>query len=133
MKRLAIVLVLLFVACGDPPPKEGRVIDRTYERAHYEQRAHTEYRTEYYTTSECTNDYDYASKSYRQSCRPVTRSRQEPYTVWRDEWIPDDYDLVLEVCSEDKCKERTVDVREHVYRQCKVGDYWREKTACRRM
>lgn len=124
----------LLASCNsEPPPQEGKVVDREYEPAHYESVAHTEYRSEVYTDTECSSEYDSYTKSYQQRCRPVTRTRDVPYTVYRDEWVRADYDLVLEVCKEDECKERTVDVSKSVYDDCAVGDYWRKKSACRHL
>lgn len=132
---LFAVIIAVLVSTYEPPLKEGRVVDKDFTPAHYEEYTATYYRTEIYTDLEtqCSGGYN----GEPQTCRsvPVTKTRQVPYYVQEERWVEDDYDIEIRGCKTDddgkeKCRTSHIDVSRSTYNQCKLGSLYREETKC---
>lgn len=129
MKRIAIIALALLalVSCGEPPPKEGYVRDKSFEAAHWEGGFETYYTTEY--RCHTVSSYNYASKSYKtsQQCGPEMVSRQR----WEDHhtYVEDRWKIKLEDCKvndkgERKCRTGWLTVDQQTYHEYRIGSHY---------
>lgn len=117
---------ILLSGCGDPPPDQGYVIDKSFVPAHWEDGFETYYVPEMQCRS--VSEYDYASKTYetRQVCdtQPVAHQRYEPHY----QYVQDAWRLRLEDCKieheKKKCHRGWKRVDETTFHAYEIGQHY---------
>jgi hypothetical protein len=138
-----IILVVLLIGWGiwaiyvntPKPLTEGTVVDRRFVQAHEESYMRAEQIPETYVDTECRTTFDANGQSH-QSCHPVTRTRLRTIYVPDTRHVPDDWDIRISGCSENRqgerdCREEWIDVSQHIFDQCLNDMTWRRETGCR--
>lgn len=119
MKKLVAVLILVLMACGDPPLTEGTVIDHHIVPAHWESGYRSESRYGYHC--------GFGSYDMEYSCG--FKHYTEQIYEEQHRWVEDQYVLTLEACvvnesNEQVCRQGEVAVTQSEYHAAERGTHF---------
>lgn len=131
MRRTLLLLtaVAVIAGCGDPPPKQGTVIDKQYEPAHWEDGYETVYVPEY--QCDTVTRYNPMTEGYEthEECGTEMVAHQvyeEHHTYVDDRWKLRLRDCTTDKDGDRKCREGWVTVDETTYHDYNIRSHYPE-------